>query len=86
MNPLLRRRLPIIIVLVIVLVGLGLIFLDHWRRGSVVIGVAALVGAGLRVGIPERDVGVLAVRSKGFDIGFLVTVAVVFIGLAVFAD
>lgn len=86
MNPLLRRRLPIIIVLVIVLVGLGLIFLGHWRRGSVVIGVAALVGSGLRVGIPERDVGVLAVRSKQFDIGFLVTIAAVFIGLAVFAS
>lgn len=86
MNPLLRRRLPIIIVLVIVLVGLGLFFLGHWRRGAVVVGVAAIIGSGLRIGIPERDVGVLAVRSKQFDIGFLIALAAVFIGLAVFAQ
>lgn len=83
MNPLLRRRLPIIVVLSVVLFGLVLFFLGHWRRGSVVIGAAAVIGSALRIWIPERDVGVLAVRSKKFDIGFLLALAALFIGLAV---
>lgn len=85
MNPLLRRRLPIISTLAVVLVGLALILLGHWRRGAFVIGLAALLGTALRITIPEQDVGVLAVRSKQFDLTFLLLAAAVFLGLSLLA-
>lgn len=70
-----RRALPITVVLVIALAGLLLVALAHWRRGSALLGVAALIGAGLRAFMPDSAVGVLAVRSRGFDVTFMLALA-----------
>ncbi len=62
------RQLPLVAVLVVVGVGLLLITLEHWRKGLIVMG-AALVGAALlRLLLPERRVGFLAVRSRPLDV------------------
>jgi hypothetical protein len=64
----LLRQLPLLAVLVAVAVGLGMVALEHWRRGLLVLGLA-LVGAGvLRLVLPERRVGFLAVRSRPVDV------------------
>lgn len=81
----LRRRLPIAIVLVIVVAGLVLCAFAYWRRGSTLLGGAAVVGAVLRMVVPESDVGVLAVRSRAFDVTFLLLIAAVFAGLVLFS-
>jgi DUF3017 family protein len=64
----LLRQLPLFAVLVAVAVGLGMVALEHWRRGLLVVGLA-LVGAGvLRLVLPVRTVGFLAVRSRPVDV------------------
>jgi hypothetical protein len=62
------RQLPLLAVLVTVGVGLLLVTFEHWRWGLVVIGLA-LIGAGLlRLLLPVRRVGFLAVRSRPIDV------------------
>ncbi|WP_229051770.1 DUF3017 domain-containing protein [Aeromicrobium sp. Leaf350] len=59
-----------IVLLLVVLVGLVLVGLGHWRRGIVVVGGAFIVSAGLRAVVPEEQKGLLAVRSRGFDVAW----------------
>jgi DUF3017 family protein len=62
------RQLPLLAVLVAVGVGLLLVTFEHWRIGLVVVGLS-LVGAGLlRLLLPARRVGFLAVRSRAVDV------------------
>jgi len=62
------RQLPLLAVLVTVGLGLLLVTFEHWRWGLVVIGLA-LIGAGLlRLLLPVRRVGFLAVRSRPIDV------------------
>ena len=67
-----RSRLPTVVpavlVAVIVLVGMGLVLTQHWRRGAVLLGVALLVAAALRLAVPAERVGLLAIRGKAVDV------------------
>jgi hypothetical protein len=78
----LLRQLPLLLVLVVVAVGLLMVTFEHWRRGLVVVGVALVGGALLRLLLPVRRVGFLAVRSRPVDV---VLMAGVGITLAAFA-
>jgi hypothetical protein len=70
------RQLPLLAVLLTVGVGLVLVTFEHWRRGLVVVGLA-LVGAGvLRLLLPLRRLGFLAVRSRPVDVVLLVGVGI----------
>ena len=62
------RQLPLLAVLLTVGVGLLLVTFEHWRRGLVVIGITLLVAAVLRLLLPVRRVGFLAVRSRPVDV------------------
>jgi uncharacterized membrane protein len=64
----LLRQLPLLAVLVVVGLGLLLVTFGHWRRGLVVMGVALVLGAVLRLLLPVRRVGFLAVRSRPVDV------------------
>jgi hypothetical protein len=62
------RQLPLTAVLLVVAVGLLMVTAGNWRRGLVVVGLA-LVGAGvLRMLLPVRRLGFLAVRSTTTDV------------------
>ena len=64
----LLRQLPLLVVLLAVGTGLLVVTFEHWRRGLLVVGLA-LVGAGvLRLVLPVRRVGFLAVRSRAVDV------------------
>ena len=65
------RQLPLLAVLVTVSAGLVLVTLDHWRRGLVVIGLTLVVAGALRLLLPVRRVGFLAVRSRPTDVVLL---------------
>jgi Protein of unknown function (DUF3017) len=65
------RQLPLLAVLVLVGVGLVLVAFDLWRKGIVIIGVAPLVAALLRLLLPVRRVGFLAVRGRPVDVALL---------------
>jgi hypothetical protein len=64
----LLRQLPLLAVLVLVGSGLLLVAVGGWRRGLVVIGLALVVAALLRLLLPVRRVGFLAVRSRLTDV------------------
>jgi hypothetical protein len=64
----LMRQLPLVAVLLTVAIGLLLVTFDHWRKGLVVVGLALVGGALLRLLVPLRRVGFLAVRSRLIDV------------------
>ena len=64
------RAVPVTVVAVVAVVGLVLIAVGHWRRGAAVLGVAAWVGAVLRLAVRESAIGPLGVRGRAFDVLF----------------
>ena len=62
------RQLPLLVVLVVVAVGLLVVTFDHSRRGIVIVGLALIGGAVLRLLLPVRRLGFLAVRSRPVDV------------------
>ena len=65
------RQLPLVVVLLVVGAGLLLVAFQHWRMGLAVMGLA-LVGAGLlRLLLPVRQAGFLAVRGRPVDVVLL---------------
>jgi hypothetical protein len=71
------RQLPLLAVLVAVAVGLLVVTIDHWRLGLVIMGLALVGGALLRLLLPVRRVGFLAVRSRTTDVVLLAGTGVV---------
>jgi hypothetical protein len=67
----LLRQLPLLAVLLVVGLGLLLVTLQHWRMGLVVIGLALVGAAVLRLLLPVRRAGFLAVRSRPVDVVLL---------------
>jgi hypothetical protein len=65
------RQLPLLAVLVVVGAGLVVITFEHWRQGLVLIGLALIGAALLRLLLPVRRVGFLAVRSRPTDVVLL---------------
>ncbi|MCW2696509.1 MAG: conserved rane protein of unknown function [Modestobacter sp.] len=65
------RQLPLLAVLLAVGLGLLLVAFEHWRWGLVVIGLALVGAALLRLLLPVRRVGFLAVRSRPIDVVLL---------------
>jgi hypothetical protein len=65
------RQLPLLAVLAVVAVGLLEVTVGHWRRGIVIVGLALIGGALLRLLLPVRRVGFLAVRSRPVDVVLL---------------
>ncbi len=65
------RQAPLLAVLVMVGLGLLVLAFDHWRTGIVIIGVALMGAAVLRLLLPVRRLGFLAVRSRPVDVVLL---------------
>jgi len=80
----LRSRLPVhaplTFVLLIAAAGMVRTLTQHWREGAVLLGVALIVAAVLRVFLPPERVGLLAIRSRPVDVlcygGFGVVISV----------
>jgi hypothetical protein len=82
-HPLPIRQWPITLVLGLVGVGLLVTWAVDFRYGLLVIGVAFLVAAGLRLMLPE--VGLLAVRSRFTDVTVLLLFGLIIVLLALIA-
>jgi hypothetical protein len=61
------RQLPLLTVLVVVGGGLLVVALGYWRKGIVIVALALLGAAALRLLLPVRRAGFLAVRSRPVD-------------------
>jgi hypothetical protein len=76
---------PILVVLAGFAFGLTVILRDEIFQGAAILGMSILVAAGLRLFLPTRMVGTLAVRRRGIDVGMYTVLgsALVVLGLLV---
>ena len=72
----LRREWPLAVSLAVVFVGLFVVGNGHFRRGTIVLSFGVALALFLRVLLPAERAGMLAVRSKGVDIGVLASLAI----------
>ena len=76
------RQLPLLAVLLAVGTGLLLVTFEHWRIGLVVVGLSLVGAALLRLLLPARQVGFLAVRSRAVDVVLLAGTGLALTGVA----
>jgi hypothetical protein len=62
------REWPIALVLSCVAISLIVVAANHFRRGSVLLAASVLLATGLRLVLPARQAGLLAVRSRLVDV------------------
>ncbi|MFD0365821.1 DUF3017 domain-containing protein [Nocardia sp. GCM10030253] len=60
-----------VIVTLVILLAVVFVAQDRWRRGALFFGGATLLAAAFRLCLPTARVGLLAVRSKPFDVATL---------------
>nr|WP_038169646.1 DUF3017 domain-containing protein [Tomitella biformata] len=66
-------HLPLILIGLGLFVAVVLVAMDRWRRGTLVFGIVTVGAAAIRLVLSEDRVGVLAVRSRLFDVATLAT-------------
>jgi hypothetical protein len=71
------RQWPLLLVIVAVGVGLLLVAADRWRIGLVLMGLALVLAGLLRLLLPVRRIGFLAVRSRPVDVALTTGVGLV---------
>lgn len=86
MTQFVRRNLPLVAVLIVVVAAFALVLADRWRRGALVLGGAMVLAALLRAVLSPDRVGLLAVRGRGFDVTAMALVGATIIGLAASID
>ena len=64
----LRPQLAFGVVLAVVAVAMVRITQYHWREGTVIIGAALLLAAGLRAVLPPERTGLLGIRRRALDV------------------
>jgi hypothetical protein len=62
-----RAQVPFAVVMLIVTIGIVRIVMYHWRQGTVLIGVALVVAAVIRILLSDQRAGLLAVRTRKVD-------------------
>jgi hypothetical protein len=76
------RQWPLLVVIVTVGLGLLLVAAERWRSGLVLMGLALVLAGLLRLLLPLRRIGFLAVRSRPVDVALMTAVG---LAVAVFA-
>ncbi len=77
-----RDNLPMLLIAAVMVVAVVFLAWDRWRRGTFFFGGATLLAAALRMVLPTERVGLLAVRSKPFDVIWLTVLGSAIIALA----
>ncbi|MFD8593680.1 DUF3017 domain-containing protein [Kitasatospora sp. NPDC059646] len=78
------RQWPITLVLAVAALGLLITWAGNFRLGLLAVGAAPLLGALLRLGLP--DVGMLAVRSRFTDVTLMFALGGVIVLLTLVAQ
>ncbi|GCD92196.1 DUF3017 domain-containing protein [Nocardioides sp. LS1] len=71
-----------LVVLAITAVGIGIVWTGNWRLGTRWVAGALIFAALLRLVLPNKDAGMLAVRHRAFDCILLAGVGAALIFLA----
>jgi hypothetical protein len=64
----LRPQLAFGVILAVVAMGMVRLTQYHWREGTVIIGGALLLAAGLRAVLPPERTGLLGIRRRAVDV------------------
>jgi hypothetical protein len=64
----LRPQVAFGVILAVVTVAMVRITQYHWREGTVIIGGALLLAAGLRAVLPPERTGLLGIRRRALDV------------------
>lgn len=80
------QMLSVVLFLVAVIAGAVLILTDHWRRGTVVVGVGMMWLGLIRWWVESDILGVFSVRSRKFDSAFCLVVGVLLLLTAFSVD
>lgn len=87
--PLEERRYPstiggafYLVILAVTAGGVVAAYIDDWRLGVRIVGIALIAGGAIRLVLPQRDAGMLAVRHRLVDMAVLVAMGVALIFLA----
>ena len=75
-------QLPALAVIALTGTGLVLAAVLDWQVGAFVLGIATLTAAGLRLVLPPRTAGWLAVRTRRIDAAVLLTLGFGMVALA----
>ena len=75
-------QLPALVVLGIAALGLLVAAALDWQAGAFVLGLALLIAAGLRLTLPVRSAGWLAVRTRPLDAALLLVLGFAVVLLA----
>jgi uncharacterized membrane protein YjjP (DUF1212 family) len=59
---------PAAVVLGLIAIAFAIVAADHFRRGAVLFSAAVVLAFFLRLMLPSRDAGLLAVRSRTVDL------------------
>jgi len=78
-----RGSLVYLIQLFVVAAGLVLVVAGFWRFGVGLIGASFVAAAGLRAVVTPDQYGMLRVRGKAFDMGWMLLLGVSLIVLAI---
>jgi xanthine/uracil permease len=78
----LRPQWPIVWVTLTFVVAFSLAAANFWRRGALLIGIAAGVAAALRLVLTDDRAGLLVVRSKAIDFATMASVAAAMVYIA----
>jgi len=73
---------PTLAVAAVVAGGLCVVAVADWRPGLVLVGIAMLLAAGLRLFLPSRQAGWLVVRTRALDSALLLLLGLGLIALA----
>ena len=79
----LGNELPVVAVLSVAAAGLVAVSQGYWRRGLAGVAAAMIVAAALRLALPTRRAGLLAVRGKALDVVVLASFGAAILVLAV---
>jgi len=61
-------EVPVVVVFLVAAAGLLAVSQGFWRRGLLVVAASLLVAAVLRLTLPTRRAGLLAVRGRAVDV------------------
>ncbi|WKD59767.1 DUF3017 domain-containing protein [Corynebacterium caspium] len=77
----LQKTMVIIFLLMIIASGIWALT-EHWRRASLMLGLALAWLIIPRITCDDRIIGLFSVRSKRFDVTFCLGIAIAMVGLA----
>jgi hypothetical protein len=76
------REMPLLAALAVVAVGVVAAAMSRWRVGASIVGIGFALAGFLRLLLPARRAGLLAVRSRRLDVAVLVALGGALVVLA----